>query len=250
MKRIRGLDAPTPGLARYLANAGPEASWQGFRRRNPGRSHELVEALTRLQHGLCGYCEIDLREEDRQIEHIVPRSDPIEGEERSLDATNMIACCRGGELAELSADEERFRTPRPENLSCGQAKRNTTSADFIDPRTLPALPSLLRVGYDGRIQADQAACEETEHSVDAVNWTIKTLGLNVERLRVARERHWRALEDSWLEHLDDLEVMEAAARGELLPQDDHRPPKFFTTSRSYFAPWGETILEEEPREWI
>ena len=197
MKRIRGLDGPTPGLVRYLANAGPKASWRGFRRRDSGRSRDLVEALTRLQHGLCGYCEIDLREEDRQIEHIVPRSDPIEGEERSLDATNMIACCRGGELAELSADEERFRPPRRENLSCGQAKRDTTNVDFIDPRSLPALPSLLRVGYDGRIQADQASCENAECSVDAVNRTIETLGLNVERLRVARERRWRALEDSW-----------------------------------------------------
>ena len=163
----------------------------------------------------------------------------------------MIACCRGGELAELSADEERFRPPRRDSLSCGQAKGDTTSADFIDPRTLPALPSLLRVGYDGHIEADQAACEETEHSVDAVNWTIEALGLNVERLRVARERRWRALEDSWREHLGDVEVMEAAARGELLPQaDDDRLPRFFTTRRSYFALWGETILEEEPRQWI
>ena len=250
MKRIRALEKPTPGLARYLARAGAEASWRGFRRRSPDRSRELVDALTRLQHGLCGYCEIDLREEDCQIEHVIPRSGPQDGAARALDSTNMIACCRGGELESLSADEERFWPPLRENMSCGQAKDDTTDADFIDPRTLPALPSLVQVGYDGRVEADRDACEEAGFSTEAVKKTIDILRLNAERLRRVREERWRALEDNWQEHQDDHELMEAAACVELLQKHDGSLTKFFTTSRSYFAPWGERILEEEPREWI
>ena len=41
--------------------------------------------------------------------------------------------------------------------------------------------------------------------------------------------------------------MEAAARGELLPQaDDDRLRRFFTTRRSYFAPWGKRSWRRNP----
>ena len=224
------LDAPTPGLARYLDNAGDEASWQRFRR-DPGRRSELVDALTRLQHGLCGYCEIDLREDDRQIEHVIPRSDPQEGAAHALDPTNLLTCCRGGELTCMSADDERFLPPRSENISCGQAKDDATDADFIDPRSLPALPSLMRVGNDGRIEVDRDACGEAGFSVDAVKKTIDMLRLNVERLRRAREKRWHALEDNWRAHQDDSELMEAAAGEELLQKGDGSLTKYFTTNR-------------------
>ena len=256
MKRIRGLDAPTPGLTAYLGCDGDAADWDGFRSHAAGASYrELLKRLIALQHGLCAYCEIDLRDGDHQIEHVVPRSEPDCGAERSLDGDNLIACCKGGSSRnefgpDARTDDERFLQPSKRNISCGEKKGNDWDAHFVDPRTLPAQPSLLRVGYDGRIEANQAACEEAEHSAETVNSTIELLGLNVERLRVARERRWRALEDNWREHLDDFELMEAAARGELLPQADDHLPRFFTTSRSYFEPWGEAILEEEPREWI
>ena len=250
MKRIRVLESPTPRLAQYLAHAGAEASWRGFRRRDPERSRELVDALARLQHGLCGYCEINLREDDRQVEHVIPRSDLRQGAARALDPTNLIACCRGGELTSLSADEDRYRPPRRENTSCGQAKGNVTDADFIDPRKLPALPSLLQVGYDGRIEVNPDACRETGFTAGAVEKTIDVLGLNSERLRHAREKRWRALEESWQPHQNDPELMAAAAGAELLPMGEDNLPRFFTTNRSYFAPWSENILAEDPQAWI
>ena len=42
----------------------------------------------------------------------------------------------------------------------------------------------------------------------------------------------------------------AAARTELSPGEDARLPRFFTTSRSYFAPLGEEILAQAPQAWI
>ena len=97
MKKIRDLDNPTPGLAKYLNSAGSKANWDEFRDHNQGASHkELIEKLIDLQHELCAYCEINLTETDRQIEHVVPRSDPQRGAEKEVAVTNMIACCKGG----------------------------------------------------------------------------------------------------------------------------------------------------------
>ncbi len=251
MKRIRRLNGPIPGLAAYLAHAGGQATWRGYSRSRgktgAARYQKLMKALTDLQHGLCGYCEIDLREDDRQVEHVVPQSDPQHGADRALDAANMIACCRGGTAVSQNA---RGQTPAPRSPSCGQAKGNSTDPSFIDPRILPALPSLTRVLSDGRIEADANACKQTGFSVDRVDRTIDILGLNVKRLRRAREGIWNDLNDSWQKHHADSDVMEKAARMELLPDGDGKLPSFFTTVRSYFSPLSESILAEQPQTWI
>ena len=249
MKRIQKLADPTPGLAAYLQCEGREASWEGFHSHNAGASYqELAKTLVDLQHGLCGYCEIDLHNNDRQIEHVIPQSDPNRGAQHALDIANMIACCRGGELRNLFGptgrnDRERFLPPLSDNRSCGQKKENNTDPDFVDPRTLPALPSLTRVLPDGKIEADTDACQAHSISAARIEKTITILGLNVERLRLAREKRWNALNDNWASYFDDPAVMEEAARGELLQNDNGNLPKFFTTSRSYFSPFGsESIL--------
>ena len=112
----------------------------------------------------------------------------------------------------------------------------------------------MRVGYDGRIRADAEACQDASFDV---NKTIEILGLNVERLRRAREKHWRALSENFQKLFDDPQIIQndpqiiqEAARMELLPGQDNRLPRFFTTSRSYFGPVAERILEEAPQEWI
>lgn len=248
MKRIRKLGAPTRGLARYIKKTGAGATWERFRR-NRNYYRELVETLTDLQHGLCGYCEIDLRKDDRQIEHVIPRNDPQHGDARKLDPTNLIACCLGG--TKKATDPERFLQPSKQNTSCGQAKDERTDPDFIDPRTLPALPSLTWVSYDGRIKADQNACKEAGFSVNAVEKTIDILCLNAERLRLAREKRWRALNANWKQYFGSPQVMEAAARGELLPDQKDRLPRFFTTSRSFFGRHAERVLKQQPQVcWV
>ena len=76
------------------------------------------------------------------------------------------------------------------------------------------------------------------------------LKLNTERLRRARENHWNALSDNWSEKFVGVDLIAAATRVELLPNEENRLPTCFTTSRSYFAPLGEDILAEEPKAWI
>ena len=249
MKRIRALDKPTPGLADYLDCDGDMASWEGFRSHRAGAAYrELIEALQAIQHGLCGYCELDVTEQDRQVEHVVPQSDPQRGAARALDAANLIACCKGG--TSITDDDERWHPPVKHNRTCGEAKGASTDPNFIDPRTLPALPSLTRVRLDGRIEVDEEACAAEDVDAGRVNRTIEILGLNVERLRLAREKRWRTLDDNWERYHADPQVMTKAARMELLPDVDGNLPRFFTTSRSYFASLGESILTDEPQAWI
>ncbi len=246
MKRIRALDGPTPGLVDYLDCDGGHASWDGFRSHQAGAAcREMFNTLCSLQHGLCGYCEIDIKEQDRQIEHVIPRSDPQQGQERTLDPTNMIACCKGG-TTWLTSEDARRRMPIRRNRSCGEAKQELVDSRFVDPRMLPALPTLIQVGFDGKIAADERACANAAIGAERVNSTIDILGLNVVRLRLAREKHWRALIDNY----SDPQMMQKAARGELLPGEDCRLPRFFSTSRSYFGPAGEEVLAEAPQTWI
>ena len=253
MKRIRMLCESTRGLGEYLDCVEHGAEWQDFRSHDAGNSYgELLNEMIDLQHGLCGYCEIDLTELDRQVEHVVPRSAP-NGASRSLDVTNMIACCKGGTAGVYGntrkRDETRYREPVRHNQSCGQKKGDRVYKNLIDPRTLPALPSLIRVLLDGTMKADAKACECVGESADRVERTIEILGLNVRRLRDARERRWRTLNDTWKDYVDDPDMMGEVARGELLPKNG-RLPRFFTTNRSYFGSVGERILAEHPQVWI
>ena len=256
MKRIRRLSSPTPGLDSYLKCEGSKATWEEFRSHRAGASYrELVQTLAEIQHCLCGYCEINLTELDRQIEHVLPRSSQQAEAAHALDPTNLIACCTGGTARNLfgpdaGGDEERFLSPPRRNASCGQAKGDSTNPGFLDPRKLPALPSLTRVELDGRVEVDTKACDAHGVPPASVEKTIEILGLNVERLRLAREKRWRALDDNLREHHDDPEVMMAAANGELTPSNTGDLPRFFTTSRSYFAPLSERILAEDPQDWI
>ncbi len=249
MKRIRALNEPTAGLVDYIDCDGERADWEGFRSHRAGAAYrELVSALEDIQHGLCGYCEIDITDQDRQVEHVIPRSDRALGAAKSLDTTNMIACCKGGTWQ--TDDDARWRKSPRRNRSCGEAKQDAASPDFVDPRMLPALPALTRVRFDGRIAADNAACTSAAFDPGKVAKTIDLLGLNVERLRLAREKRWRALSDNWQAYFEDNRVMQEAARMELLPEADGRLSRFFSTSRSYFDPIAEEILAAPPRAWI
>ncbi len=164
MKRIRSLERPTAGLADYLDCEGVGANWDGFRSHQAGESYrKLVEGLVDLQHGLCGYCGIDILERDRQVEHVIPQSDPNCD---ALDYGNMIACCKGGTLQTTD--------PVRRNRSCGEAKGNRVNRDFVDPRTLPDCPALIRVNFDGRVVADADSCAGFGISVARMEATIKT----------------------------------------------------------------------------
>ena len=126
--------------------------------------------------------------------------------------------------------EGHFREPIVDNMSCGQAKGDRYDIDFVDPRILPASPSLTRVGDDGSMETDEKACHAAGFSPDRMDYTLKTLNLNAERLRLAREK-WRNDLVQQSRHIDDPDRMNAWIRAVLTPDTDGRLLRFFTTSR-------------------
>lgn len=251
MKRIRTLPGLTHGITAYRERAGRSASWDGFRRTD-GHT-ELLGELESLQHGLCAYCEIALVPEDRQVEHVVPKSSAA-GEARVLDPANLVACCLGGTNPHLrgagGSGSERFWDPPREFQSCGQAKGNASDAAFLDPRNLPADPPVFRVGPNGKIRASREGCFRSGVDADHVLRTIRVLNLNSYRLRAARKARWDALEDEWATDAADAEALIEAARDELLPGRMDRLREFFTTRRWFFGAAGERVLTEPPQDWI
>ena len=173
------------------------------------------------------------------------------GQGRALDIANMVACCLGGTRTAPEVGSEKDHRRR-RGVTCGQAKGNQSDERFVDPRDLPALPSLLRVIDNGLIEADEVACGVAGFPPDRVTRTIEILNLNSARLRSAREKRWNGLGEEF-QHVDDPgdpEVVNDWMRSELTPDEAGCLVQFFTTSRSYFAPLSEDILAEDPQEWI
>lgn len=257
MKPIRSLSSPTPSLAYYSSQMQGLPSWSNFRGYDGGKSYrELIGALVEIQHGLCGYCEINLPEHDRQVEHFIPQSAESDGQHKAFDHSNMIACCKGGSATNLFGpevlrpDTERSLPPLKGNLSCGSAKGNLVDTQLIDPRTLEELPSLFRVITDGSIVPDNSASTSTIFPTSRVEKTIEILGLNVPRLRRARASRWENLILVWGNDLTDPVRARLAAKAELLPNSGYALPKFFTTSRSFFGLLGESVLSSDPKAWV
>ena len=163
---------------------------------------------------------------------------------KALDIVNMVACCLGG----IGLDEDTRRV----ETSCGQAKGNQNEENFVDPRALPAIPSLVRVLDNGLIEADENACLTAGFAPDRVTRTIEILNLNVERLRSALEKWWNDLqeESGHIDGLDDPGRRNAWMRSVLTPDEDGRLEPFFTTSRCYFGGPGECVLKQRPQAWI
>ena len=253
MKRIRVLAEPTRGLQEYHDSVD-NPSWDEFCSHNAGASlRELRDTLARNQHELCAYCEIDIRQPPRQLEHVVPRSDAALGERKALDVANLVACCLGGTVRPAGpghAGGDRYRAPVGTNMSCGQAKGNENDGAFIDPRALAESPSVMTVGRDGRIEADEAACQAARVVAEPVTRTIKILRLNAPRLRLARQKWRTALVEISSRHVGDADGMGAWIRAVLTPDGDGRLSPFFTTSRCYFGGAAERVLDEQPRTWI
>ncbi len=247
MKPIRVLQDPTPGLAEYLDTVD-NANWNEFCSHDAGASlRELRDALATNQHGLCAYCEIEIADPRRQVEHVIPRSDAAVGNQLALDVTNMVACCMGGTRAYES--EDYFLAPIRDNMSCGQAKDDQQDDAFIDPRTLPPLPSLVRVSDNGLIEVDEEACQTAGVEPGHVARTIEILNLNAQRLRLARAK-WRSDLVEAVQRAGDSNRIVAWLRTVLTPDAEGRLPRFFTTTRCYFGPLGEGVLEQQPQAWI
>ncbi len=252
MKRLVPLTGAPSGLSRFRTDATQEQTWQAFSDFERGApKRELAEALSLRQRGLCCYCEIVLRPDETQIEHVVPRSNPKDGFALTLEPSNLLACCKGGTDRNFADDTRqpdpaRYLPPVPENVSCGQAKDNQQGPPLSDPRNLPAVPSLFVVRQHGGIEPDPEACTAAGVSIDDANETIRILGLDAQRLRNQRTKIWAEL----AKFPTEASILVAAAEQNLRPQATGALMPWFTTRRSFFGPLSETLLARAPQNWI
>jgi uncharacterized protein (TIGR02646 family) len=261
MKRINGLaDAPA-ALAQFVVDPTTPNTWPAFGNYQAGAGRrELTAALVEQQHGLCAYCEITLVSDDTRVEHFVPQSDPVSGAALAVDHRNLMAVCMGGSNASfgpvaLNPDPTRYLDPVKANMSCDAAKGNTPATMFLDPRSVPAFPSLFSVNEDGVLSADPASCAAQSVDVTSVEKHILGLRLNVGRLRNQREAVRAALTQTYqifseLQQPTFQQQLIAFAESQLLPDGSNRLSPFFTTTRSFFGPVAEQILEQPPHAWI
>jgi 5-methylcytosine-specific restriction endonuclease McrA len=88
-------DGIEPQELKEFRVARPNATWDDFRNEAQDAYKRLLEQVVSHQCGLCAYCEIDLSETDRMIEHFHPKSDMSSGHNWGLDFENMLATCKG-----------------------------------------------------------------------------------------------------------------------------------------------------------
>lgn len=266
MKPIKVLTTTTPGLRAFLEAYPPTTDWEVFRNfvdyvngAGNGAHHELIDALSVNQRGLCAYCELGLTGTDRQVEHFMPKAEyPASTYERE----NLFAACKGGTNPHSPDRQRKALKPSRRSCSCGQYKdRNTSSPVPVPkPTVIPPFPALFEVDPEGHLQPVADACEKADLDYDQVLETVEDcLNLNCERLKLARQTVWRKLADdvaAEVENLPDPEdddafaaILDRYAKTYLLLDDSGELAAFFTTRRSFFGAIGERLLTN-PEQWV
>lgn len=154
-----------------LAEQPSDQDWRGFIG-TPCHA-DVHDDLSREQHGLCCYCEIDIWTDDGHIEHMEPRS---KNQKRIYDYTNLALSCNGGS-----------------NQHCGHYKDNgarkvgySWDSKFFVPPHNPLTATLFQYLVDGSIVP-------TKEDPDKSSYLIGYLGLDCPRLRTRRHQHARAV---------------------------------------------------------
>lgn len=215
-----------------VAKAAEPASLQAYRQMQPQAAWETLrsdalhggqqayadirEQTHQDQGGLCAYCEIDIRANDplkSRVEHFHPKSDRSTPTNWALDWHNMLAVCAGGSYR--YAEAPYTLEPLTENLSCDahkdqliQQKRLAEHCEgwILHPLQLPGWPvSLFSLCKStGMLRANAAKCCQfdpfpgNQHAdmQTLVEYSIVALNLNCERLREARLRVIRDIENN------------------------------------------------------
>ncbi|MBF0311375.1 MAG: TIGR02646 family protein [Magnetococcales bacterium] len=234
MKRC--LKPAEPACLQQFRAENPSGSWEDLR--NEGRDcyGELRQTLFKGQGGLCAYCEIPIGDNNQQIAHFHPKSDPTTDRNWALHWANLWLACKGGTQA--SSEKERYLPPLPENRSCDEHKEDRIVDDTVfSPGGIPLYPRLFTFEVD---LAKEMVMMVPEAALDNPQWqqkaqaTIDTFNLNCPRLCKARYGCWEGI----------VELMDNGANvAAVLGQDNGCWPRFFTLIRWQFGQAAETYLQ-------
>lgn len=214
-------------------NCTENTRWEAFRNTYQDAFLAVRDRLELNQEGICAYCEIKLRDTNKQIEHFIPKSLTTESNDLTFSFSNMLLCCVGGTNKHSRQPGEFSKKPNAmANYSCGEKKGDADPGSVcLSPHNLPNFPVFKASLSDRGINfaPDEDACRRADIEPALVQSTLDFLNLNCPRLSGRREAIWEALEKEIAEILavsntqHDIDL-ESIAKRHL--KDD---PSFYTT---------------------
>jgi len=260
MKYCATLTGSTPGLARFRAENPAETIWERFRQ-DRNSYVELADALAARQRGICAFCEArlftDIPTPVRQVEHWLPKSnDGNPTPEITFGFSNFHAGCLGGTKPHLRPPFGVLGLSKGDNVSCGQKKDDVSPESFAlgnrpyRPTELPLSPPIFSVRFDGTLDVNPDAVSAGLSS-ERIASTIEYLGLNCERLKIARaavrqylDRELAKYEAEDADLIPEDAVRNAIARLaiDLSPKAEETMVSFISVLRDYFGPALDALL--------
>ena len=255
MKRVQKSPEEPELLARYRQRY-PHDTWDRFHHRSRDGYRQVKRQILRDQHGLCAYCEINIKltdEEDRvddfRVEHFHPKVG-TEKEERNfhLEWKNMLGVCHGGSQPRVAEAGYRFSKAK-EDRSCDVPKGGRSiNTEILNPLQIPAKERLFAFdSFSGKMSVDTTSCPEMLRK-KAEN-TITELNLNAPRLRRLRLAVIEVLQEQVKELTEQgfsvEEAVEQMARELLIPNSENNYLAFFTTIRWFLGEAAENVLREQ-----
>lgn len=230
----------------------PDGTWEKFRH-SRANYQEIKRALLADQHGLCAYCEIEIKEalhpeqvDDFRVEHFYPKSASVRGGHNyHLDWQNMLGVCHGGSQPKVEEADWRY-SPSHNERSCDVLKGSKEIAGrILNPLLLPARARVFRYNMeDGYMSVDKKTCP-AELRRKAEN-TIRELNLNAARLKRMRLEVIRTLFDAEVRYVSEgmqpEEACELLAEQWLTPDEEGNCLPFFSVMRYYLGESAEAVL--------
>lgn len=199
------------------------------------------ETLAADQKGICAYCEMSLYENNRSVEHFIPRNQSTKENNHDLDWQNMLGVCLppGG----MKDDDLENLQLLKDSPCCGKKKDgDIPDSKLLNPLILPTLRLFKFKSLTGEIMPDEIACLKAGIPVENVQFTIEKLGLNVPRLKDQRlvviDEINKELDDEMID-INDLEEKVAV---EYFGYGTDNWPRFFTTLRWVLGAGAEKHL--------
>ncbi len=254
MKRVQKSPDEPVLLARYKQRY-PHDTWDKFHHRSRDGYRQLKWQILHDQHGLCAYCEIDIRLTDEEnmvddfrVEHFHPKNG-TEYEEKNyhLEWENMLGACHGGSQPRVEGAGYRFSRIK-EDRSCDVPKGGKSiQAEILNPLQIPAKERLFSFdSFSGAMSVDRESCPDALR-IKAEN-TIRELNLNAPRLKRLRKAVIEVLQEQVAEMtglgMSVGDSLEQLAKELLVPNSEDKYPAFFTTIRWFLGEAAETVLRE------
>lgn len=249
MKRVykRGK---VPSLLAEYREMHPDETWEHFRRQCRDGYRQVKEQILKDQHGLCAYCEIQIKEaehaeqaDDFRVEHFHPKTDSSV-RNYHLDWRNLLGVCHGGSRPDVADPEQRYSI-FGKDRSCDVPKGSKElSEKILNPLKIPRRVRIFRYAeHTGKMFVDKKTCPRVLYA-KAAN-TIQELNLNAPRLMRLRKAVIEKLGEEIAEFVGGgMELAEALdlLAERLVPDYEGNHLAFFSVMRWYLGDAAENII--------